>query len=231
MSVIIVTIFREIVKERFISESEVIMNFNLFNEIATSIMGSLNIQMPAQQPIVQENFNPQPPEEVVPVRNNVGFTFEDLLSNFINNPPEDLDSQIAEAIASASIAYEIDPNLIRAVIRTESSYNPLAVSHAGAMGLMQLMPGTAASLGVTDPFDIHQNVHGGTRYLRRQLDRFDGNLELALAAYNAGSGAVRQHGGVPPFRETLNYIPRVQRHKQNYLLEQYRINNSAVANE
>ena len=138
-----------------------------------------------------------------------------------------VDAMLREAIEleieSAAVRHNLDPNLIRAVIRAESNYRHDPVSHAGAMGLMQLMPGTAASLGVVDPFDIRQNIDGGTRYLRRLLDMFDNDLSLALAAYNAGQGAVRRHGGIPPFRETMNYVPRVQQYMERYALAQYQI--------
>ncbi|MCL2216149.1 MAG: lytic transglycosylase domain-containing protein [Defluviitaleaceae bacterium] len=138
-----------------------------------------------------------------------------------------VDAQLRQAIEleieAAALRHNLDPNLVRAVIRVESSYRHDAVSHAGAMGLMQLMPGTAASLGVTDPFDIRQNIDGGTRYLRSLLDMFDNDLSLALAAYNAGQGNVRRHGGIPPFRETMAYVPRVQRYMEKYALAQYQI--------
>ena len=128
---------------------------------------------------------------------------------------------IETEIDAAARRNNLDPNLVRAVVRAESSYRPDAISSAGAMGLMQLMPATAASLGVVNPFDIRQNIDGGTRYLRRMLDLFDNNLELALAAYNAGQGNVRRHGGIPPFAETQAFVPRVLGFMEEYALRQY----------
>jgi soluble lytic murein transglycosylase-like protein len=106
---------------------------------------------------------------------------------------------------------KLDPRLVHAVVNVESSYNPVARSTKGAMGLMQLMPATARSLQVDDPYDPEQNLRGGTVYLRRLLDRFDGDLELALAAYNAGPEAVDRYRGLPPYPETHEYVDRVMR--------------------
>ena len=116
------------------------------------------------------------------------------------------DSIIEKAATSASV----EPNLLRAVIVVESGFNSHAISKRGAVGLMQLMPATAARFGVANAFDPRQNVHGGARYLKFLIDRFGQNLGLALAAYNAGEDAVERNGGqIPPFSETMAYVPRV----------------------
>jgi soluble lytic murein transglycosylase-like protein len=150
--------------------------------------------------------------------------FSALMEHFSNNGTDDVMRKAIETeIEAAASRHNIDPNLVRAVIRAESNYRHDAVSHAGAMGLMQLMPGTASSLGVTNPFDISQNIEGGTSYLRRMMDMFDEDVDLALAAYNAGSGAVRRHGGIPPFEETQRHVPRVRQFFEEYTLQQYQL--------
>ncbi len=113
-------------------------------------------------------------------------------------------------IAAYASEHNVRPDLVRAVIQAESAFDPLARSHKGAMGLMQLMPATAAELGVEDAYDPEQNISGGVRYLRALLDQYSQNEELALAAYNAGPGAVDRYDGVPPYRETRNYIERIR---------------------
>jgi soluble lytic murein transglycosylase-like protein len=114
-------------------------------------------------------------------------------------------------IAGAAERHGLDPWLLAAVAKVESDFDPYAVSRAGACGLLQLMPGTAKRFGVKNVFDASQNVEGGAKYLRWLLDRFEGRRDLALAAYNAGEGAVDRHGGIPPYRETVSYVGKVLR--------------------
>lgn len=122
----------------------------------------------------------------------------------------------ADEIEAAAARYGIDPALLFGLVRAESNFDPNATSPAGAQGLTQLMPETARSLGVTNPFDPAQSIDAGARYLRQQLDAFGGDRALALAAYNAGPGAVRQHNGVPPYAETRAYVDRVLGYAEQY---------------
>lgn len=119
-------------------------------------------------------------------------------------------------IWAAGNRYNVDPYLIKAVIHAESGFNSRAVSKKGAQGLMQLMPSTSRELRVLDPFNPAQNINGGTRYLRRMMDAFNGNIILSIAAYNAGPGAVRRAGGIPRFPETMRYVVKVLTRYKGY---------------
>lgn len=132
----------------------------------------------------------------------VSFT-QSLEAQF--NVPASMEAVFQEA----SRTYDIPAAVLKAVAKAESNFNPNAKSHCGAMGVMQLMPATARSLGVSDPWNARQNIMGGSKYLRDMLNKYDGNLKLALAAYNAGSGNVDKYGGVPPFAETQNYVKKI----------------------
>lgn len=118
-------------------------------------------------------------------------------------------SELEAIFQKAADTYDVPVELLKAVGKAESNFNPDAVSHCGAMGIMQLMPATAKSLGVTDAFDPEQNIMGGAKYLSDKLKSYDGDITLALAAYNAGPGNVAKYGGVPPFKETQNYIKKI----------------------
>jgi soluble lytic murein transglycosylase-like protein len=131
----------------------------------------------------------------------------DVSAEFFAVPPNRAYDAIIE---EAAAQYDMDPNLIHAVMQAESAFHPYAVSRAGAEGLMQLMPDLSDEMGVTDAFDPRDNIMGGARYLKRLLDYHDGNIDLALASYNAGPGNVERYGGVPPFRETKNYVKTIK---------------------
>lgn len=141
-------------------------------------------------------------------------SYQDDFKTVLKNIIEDKNIDIEKTINDAALKYKIDPNLLKAVISTESSFNPEAKSSAGAIGLMQLMPQTAIGLGV-NPYDISENIEGGTRYLRNMLDMF-GDLDYALAAYNAGPNNVRKYDDIPPFPETKEYIKKVANYYKEF---------------
>lgn len=129
---------------------------------------------------------------------------------FDSNASVKVPTQFDAYVREAARTHGVDPRLVAAVARRESAWNANAVSRAGACGIMQLMPDTARFLGVRNVFDPRENIHGGTRYLRTLLDTFDGDLDLTLAAYNAGPGAVQKYKGIPPYRETQAYVAAVR---------------------
>ncbi len=126
-------------------------------------------------------------------------------SNSVSGCPEELEEDFREAAAT----YHVDENLLKAVAKAESGFNPSATSSAGAMGIMQLMPSTAKSLGISNAYNAHDNIMGGAKVLAQNLTRYDGDISLALAGYNAGCGNVDKYGGIPPFKETQNYVKKV----------------------
>ncbi|WP_303758066.1 lytic transglycosylase domain-containing protein [Selenomonas ruminantium] len=148
------------------------------------------------EPAVQENNQPLPAVQKV---DNAKMVLADMPL---------ADQNLSTLIEAAARKYKVDPKLVAAVAEVESNGNQNAVSSVGAIGVMQLMPDTAASLGV-DPYNKQQNIEGGAKYLRQMLDTFGGDTKKAVAAYNAGPGAVKDYGGVPPYKETQNYVNKV----------------------
>jgi soluble lytic murein transglycosylase-like protein len=164
-------------------------------------------------------YEPEPRNPIIssfsPVDNSV--TVDTNVTNLGGLRGAVITQEIHDAIMVACAKYGVDINLVKGVIQAESWFNPNVTSRSGAQGLMQLMPGTARWLGVTDSYDINQNIDGGVNYLRQMLDMFDHDVSLALAGYNAGPNAVKRFGGIPPYEETINYVPRVLDFQHQYL--------------
>ncbi len=174
--------------------------FEKYIETETEKLNNTNIFTPVSDSLsMQKNYM---------LKSNTNYM------KFSSERLNELMPEIENAVQAASQRFNIDPMLVMAVIKNESSFQPNAVSKAGAQGLMQLMPGTSKMLGVTNPFNITQNINGGTQYLSEQLKAYDNNLDFALAAYNAGPGSVNKYNGVPPYAETQSYVKKV---KQTYL--------------
>ena len=172
--------------------------------------------MPLIESITEMNNTGKGRPQDMAILSNSAKTFKNVLDGVKAAGTEEIKNVISSGSASldalfkkASSTYGVSERILKAVAKAESDFNLTAVSKAGAMGIMQLMPATAKELGVTDPFDAEQNIMGGAKLLASNLKEFGGDLKLALAAYNAGSGAVKKYNGIPPYKETQNYVKKI----------------------
>lgn len=192
---------------------------NVLNNILKQKMLEIQNQLPTYVKLVKDddvNFDDVLNAEVNQSSNS-SIASPDVIGSI--NGKINYKGDFNQIIDSASKKYNINSSIIKAVIKAESNFNPSVVSSSGAMGLMQLMPDTALSLGVDEPFDPMENIEGGVKYLKDMLNKFGGNLELALAAYNAGPGNVTKYGGIPPFQETQNYVSKIMGYIKNRTFE------------
>lgn len=158
--------------------------------------------------ITQVNNRTQNNDPSVSTSSTNNTSFSDMMKSQSVSPLEDIFNRAAQK-------YGVDVNLLKAIAKQESDFQPDCTSHAGAMGIMQLMPDTAKGLGVTDPYDPEQNIMGGAKFISQMLKKYNGNVTLALAAYNAGPNNVAKYGGVPPFKETQDYVKKVTAYYKN----------------
>jgi soluble lytic murein transglycosylase-like protein len=186
-------------------------NPNLAAEGNALKLASEQVQNPAIQeskPVVATATQPKQPQSHAVAKASTSSAANRQLAA-LQMPGSQTAGWINDLVEQAALRHSVDPNLVRAIVQVESNFNPHAVSRKGAIGLMQLMPRTAKSLNVSNPYDPAQNVDAGVRHFRELLDSYNGNLELSLAAYNAGVSAVHKSGGVPNYSETRNYVKRI----------------------